>query len=275
MSDPERDQASARDRGAGERLDSWKEIAAYLRRDERTARRWAEAAGLPVRRVQGPGRRPVFAFKQEIDEWLRRRLEDSESPTAEPATSAPDPGAARPRFRRPAWTAAAVTVLAVALTAGYYLLARPHRARAARPSPVQIHSLAVLPLANLSGDPHQDYVAEALTDELITNLAQIPHLRVISRTSVLSYEGRKVSLAQIGRELQVDAVVEGSVARSGRHLRLNAQLIYIPGDRHLWARIFEGNAGNLVTLEDQLAAAATAGVETVIAPGTAPARPSR
>lgn len=277
MSDPERGQGSARDRSAGGRLDSWKEIAAYLRRDERTARRWAEAAGLPVRRAPGKGRRPVFAFKQEIDDWLGRRLDAGEPLTAETIPPGSSPGTSRPRPRKPALlvAAAVVTVLAAALAAGYYLLPRrPRRAGAARLSPVQVHSLAVLPLANLSGDQGQDYVAEALTDELITNLAQIPHLRVISRTSVLNYERRRVSLAQIGRELQVDAVLEGSVARSGRQLRLNAQLIYIPGDRHLWARKFEGNTGNLVTLEDQLAAAATVSIEAVIAPGTAPAKPA-
>lgn len=275
MSD-ERDRAGPGDWNPGERLDSWKEIAAYLRRDERTARRWAEAAGLPVRRAPGHGRRPVFAFKREIDDWLRRQ----DGPAAEPHAAATEeplppaaPGAGQADKK---WRWAVAVAAAMVLAAATYFARRegPPPANSAALARPGIHSLAVLPLANLSGDPRQDYIAEALTDELITNLAQIQNLRVISRTSVLNYAGRRISLAQVRRELQVDAVVEGSVARSGRRLRLNAQLIAIPADRHLWARKFEGSSDDLIAMEDQLSAAVAAGIRRALAPGAGPVHPA-
>ena len=99
-----------------------------------------------------------------------------------------------------------------------------------------IRSLAVLPLKNLSGDPSQDYFADGMTDELITHLGQINTLRVISRTSAMTYKGGHKPLAEIARELNVEAVVEGSVLRSGERVRIIAQLIQVPADTHIWAQ---------------------------------------
>ncbi len=99
--------------------------------------------------------------------------------------------------------------------------------------PTRIQSLAVLPLLNLSGDAQQEYFADGITDALITDLAQISALRVISRTSAMHYKGTKKTLPEIARELHVDAVVEGTVARSGERVRITAQLIDAPTDRHL------------------------------------------
>src|SRR5205823_8154971 len=108
-------------------------------------------------------------------------------------------------------------------------------------APTGIRSLAVLPLDNLSGDASQDYFADGMTDELITDLAQIRALRVISRTSVMVYKGARKPLPEIARELNVDAVVEGTVLRSGEQVRITAQLIQTPADRHLWAESYEGD----------------------------------
>ena len=99
----------------------------------------------------------------------------------------------------------------------------------------KIDSLAVLPLENLSGDKEQDYFADGMTEELIATLGKISALRVISRTSVMQYKGASKPLPQIGRELNVDAVVEGSVMRSGDRVRITAQLVHAASDRHLWA----------------------------------------
>ena len=119
-----------------------------------------------------------------------------------------------------------------------------------------IRSLAVLPLENLSGDPAQDFFADSMTDELITNLGQIGSLRVISRTSAMQYKGKSHKpLPQIARELNVDAIVEGSVVRSGDQVRITAQLVQGPADKHLWARSYEGNARDILTLQRQIASA--------------------
>jgi TolB-like protein len=108
--------------------------------------------------------------------------------------------------------------------------------------PRRIESLAVLPLENLSRDPEQDYFAEGMTEALITSLAKIGALRVVSRTSVMQYKGVRKSLRDIALELQVDGVVEGTVQRSGERLRISAQLIHAPTDTHLGGELRPGSA---------------------------------
>src|SRR5215469_6030335 len=113
----------------------------------------------------------------------------------------------------------------------------------------QIRSIAVLPLRNLSSDPNQEYFSDGLTDELITNLAQIGSLRVISHTSTMQYKSTKKPLPEIARELNVDGIVEGTVQRSGDRVRITAQLIHGPSDQHLWAHSYEGNMSDVLGLE--------------------------
>src|SRR5271156_5819078 len=122
-------------------------------------------------------------------------------------------------------------------------------------TPTGIRSLAVLPLDNLSGDPSQNYFADGMTDELITDLAQISALRVISRTSVMVYKGARKPLPQIARELNVDAVVEGTVLRSGHQVRITAQLIEASTDKHLWSQSYEGELRDTLALQHQVASA--------------------
>src|SRR5438105_9623750 len=114
-----------------------------------------------------------------------------------------------------------------------------------------IRSLAVLPLQNLSGDPSQDYFADGMTEELITDLAQLHALRVISRTSSMLYRRAHKSVPQIGRELNVDAVVEGAVVRSGGRVRITAQLIQAAADRHLWAASYEPDIRDVLGVQDR------------------------
>jgi TolB-like protein/DNA-binding winged helix-turn-helix (wHTH) protein len=116
-----------------------------------------------------------------------------------------------------------------------------------------IHSIAVLPLENLSGDPGQDYFADGMTDALITDLAQFSSLRVISRTSAMHYKGSHQPLPEIARELNVDAVVEGSVIRSGNRVRITAQLLEARSDRHLWAKAYDRDIREIMSLQQDVA----------------------
>jgi TolB-like protein/DNA-binding winged helix-turn-helix (wHTH) protein/Flp pilus assembly protein TadD len=127
--------------------------------------------------------------------------------------------------------------------------------RSRPPAPTGIRSLAVLPLDNLSGDASQNYFADGMTDELITDLAQISALRVISRTSVMAYKGARKPLPQIARELNVDAVVEGTVLRSGDQVRITAQLIEASTDKHLWSQSYEGELRDTLALQKRVAGA--------------------
>ena len=122
-------------------------------------------------------------------------------------------------------------------------------------APAGIRSLAVLPLENLSGDASQNYFADGMTDELITDLAQISALRVISRTSVMAYKEARKPLPQIARELNVDAIVEGTVLRSGDQVRITAQLIEASTDKHLWSQSYEGELRDTLALQSRVASA--------------------
>jgi TolB-like protein/Flp pilus assembly protein TadD len=133
-------------------------------------------------------------------------------------------------------------------------------------APVKIGSLAVLPFENLTGDDGQDYFVDGMTDALITNLAQVRSLRVISRTSVMPYKRANKSLPRIAEELGVDAVVEGTVARSGDRVRVTAQLIHAATDRHLWARTYERERRDVLALQGELAAAIAQAVEVKVQP---------
>jgi TolB-like protein/DNA-binding winged helix-turn-helix (wHTH) protein/Flp pilus assembly protein TadD len=123
-----------------------------------------------------------------------------------------------------------------------------------RPSPV-IRSLAVLPFESLSSDASQDYFADGMTDELISDLGQISALRVISRTSVMAYKRARKPLPEIARELNVDAVVEGTVLRSGDQVRITAQLIEASADKHLWSQSYEGELRDTLALQNKVAKA--------------------
>jgi len=124
-----------------------------------------------------------------------------------------------------------------------------------RGSQSRIRSVAVLPLENLTGDPSQEYFADGMTDALTTELARISALRVVSRTSAMRYKGSKKPLPEIARELQVDAIVEGAVIRSGDRVRIDAQLIQAAADRHLWAKGYDRKLGDVVALQGELAQA--------------------
>ncbi len=122
-----------------------------------------------------------------------------------------------------------------------------------QPNAASIRSLAVLPLENLSHDPEQEYFAEGMTDALTTEMSQIGALRVISRTSAMQYKDAKKPLPQIARELNVDAIMEGSVLRSGSKVRVTAQLIQASPEQHLWAKSYESDLRDVLILQSQVA----------------------
>ena len=132
----------------------------------------------------------------------------------------------------------------------------------------QIRSIAVLPLQNLSGDPSQEYFADGMTEELITDLSQISALTVISHTSVNTYKKSSKSLPEIARELHVDGVVTGSVTRSGERIRIIAQLVYAPEDKNLWAERYDRDLSGALTLQRTIAAAIGDEIRLKITPET-------
>jgi TolB-like protein/DNA-binding winged helix-turn-helix (wHTH) protein/Tfp pilus assembly protein PilF len=166
--------------------------------------------------------------------------------------------------RSPSRAKLAGGILAVFVIGIAFWLARPtprHTAAAPR-----LNSIAVLPLDNLSGDPSEEFFADGMTDQLITDLAEVGSLRVISRTSVMTYKGTKKSLPEIARELNVTAIVEGSVVRSGQRVRVTAQLIQAPTDQHLWAKTYDRDLGDILKLQGEVAYAIAQQVRAQFAP---------
>jgi serine/threonine-protein kinase len=196
-----------------------------------------------------PSPQPAPRFPAGAPAWGRAGSAGFEvSPRQEPRGSGVGPRAV------PRW------VLALALVAVPGLLVYAffsnlgglrHRLMGA-PAP-KIDSIAVLPLENLSADPDEEYFVDGMTEELIAQLAQISALKVISRTSVMQYKKARKPLPEIARELDVDAVVEGSVRRAGDRVRITAQLVHAPTDRHLWAKSYERDLSDVLTLQSEVA----------------------
>ena len=169
------------------------------------------------------------------------------------------------RWRTPFRRLATVAGVALLMAGGFFLIRREWPAP--RPQqPPKIQSLAILPLANLTGNKAEDYFVDGIHDSLIAELAQIHALRVISRTSVMQYKMTPKPLPEIARELNIDAVVEGSVTRSGDRVRVTAELLDARSDRHLWARTYERSATDVLTLESDLAKAIASEVRVALEP---------
>jgi uncharacterized protein (TIGR02996 family) len=237
-----------------ERLDSWKEIAAYLKRDDRTVRRW-EAEGLPVRRKVHKKQASVFAYKAEIDAWWNGRAPAAAADVTDAHTVLQ---IARTRASR--WLIVCGGALLAIVVVAYF----GTRSRLRGATAPKIKSLAVLPLKSLSGDLAQEYLADGMTEALIGRLSAIRDLRVISRTSVMSLKDTKMSAPDIAKTLQVDALVEGSVVREGNHIRVYAQLIRGATDEHFWSETYDRELPDAIALESDVAQSVARKVEVTV-----------
>ena len=284
------------------RLDSWKEIASHFNRSEKTVRRWEENEGLPVHRLLHEKRGSVYAYSDELEAWWESRqshnsvragplnqelhqpeLEaafaetaksdaetfvptlDGTSETDGSGTEERSPGSRVPTQRRQVifiiCGLLAIVGIIVVLAVGRFRSSALQRS-----SSVKIRSLAVLPFENLSGDTEQEYFADGMTAELITELAKISSIRVISRTSVMRYKRLRKPLADIARELNVDAVVEGEVLRSQDLVRVTAQLIDASTDRHLWSETYDRDLRDVVSLQADVAQSIASAIGARVTP---------
>jgi serine/threonine-protein kinase len=234
-----------------------------------------------VRRCLEKEPRDRYQTSRDVYNELKElRAEASSAPPALSAVRPPSGAVVRmpAPSKRKWWIAAAAAVL----VAGAIWIARSRTETARRSeaqggagtaAPQAIRSLAVLPLDNYSGDPSQDYFAEGMTDELTSQLANISRLRVISRGSAMQFKGKdRPPTPEIAKKLDVDAVVEGSVIRSGDKVRITAQLIDARSDRHLWAKSFERSSKDVLALQDELASAIANEIHVTLTPEEASRR---
>ncbi len=247
------------------RLDSWKEIAAYLHRDVTTVQRWEKLEGMPVHRHLHHKRGSVYALSSELDSWRQSRklrFEDEHEPALEAPADLDVQQTTVPPGRRWLVLSSAAVVLAALVTLAYVAA----RSRAGDASRSKIRSLAVLPVQNLSGDPSQDYVADGMTEELIGRLARIHGLRVISRTSSMHFKNTQLSAPEIARMLAVDAIVEGSLVRDGQQIRVHAQLIRAATDEHIWAGEYQRNYESILEVQGEVARSIVEQIELNLTP---------
>jgi TolB-like protein/Tfp pilus assembly protein PilF len=234
----------------GERLDSWKEIASYLDRSVRTVKRWEHLEGLPVRRHQHKRSSSVYAYTSELDAWAAGREPQLDGEACAQADAQGPAVAAASRL--PRWRAelAALGIAAIILTAGAYVVWQRLRAS---PAPATA-TLAVLPMVNLSGDPHEEYFSDGLTEEMIAELGGLEPMRlsVLARTSAMHYKHTRKRIDQIARELGADYVLEGSVRRVGERVRITAQLVDARTQRHLWAEHYDREARDVLRVQSEV-----------------------
>src|SRR5579872_3222462 len=257
MSEPgSKVQSNSGEQRAGQRLDSWKEIAAYLRRDVRTVQRWERGEGLPVHRHLHDKQGTVYAYQSELDEWWHGRQANS----AVAETAAPTGGASQPAINAAALAAAQeshtrywpwllAAAVGVLLVAGISLLRQ--RIWPARSGQVTV---AVLPFRDLNAAaPGQEYFAAGLSEEMMARLAQVApgKLRVVRLTA--AYRDR--SLRQIGSEFKADYVLQGSVRRDGKRVAITAELQQVRDQSQVWAESYERDLRDVLGIQAEVAGA--------------------
>lgn len=205
-----------------------------------------------VRTVQRFGYAWSGSADEVVDELVDQKAPEREAPAVATVTQSPRP---RRRFLL-------TLALVVAAGAGVGMIAWLRRPLAG----VEIHSIVVLPMVNLSADPSQEYFADGMTEALTANLAKIGSLRVVSRTSAMHFKGSPEPLREIARKLGVEAAVEGSVVREGDRVRITAQLVDARADRHLWAETYDRQIGDALLIQSELAEAIAHAVAAKIAP---------
>jgi adenylate cyclase len=210
-------------------LDSWKEIARYLRRTEKTCRLWELHLGLPVHRLDGSPKARVFAYIEELDRWKEEKLREGEK-------------------RWNIGLIAGLAALGIILVAGGLILIRPRPGRA---SPIA--SIAVLPFKDLSPAKDKDYLAEGMAETLINALSNLKSLRVPARTSAFSFKGREAEVREIGQKLKVETLLEGTVQAAEGRIRVTANLIKISDGFHLWSQTYDRNVDDIFAIQDDIA----------------------
>ncbi len=218
-------------------LESWKEIADYLKKAERTCRRWEKDFDLPVHRMDGSPKARVFAYKSELDQWIRKML---------PAVDESQKRRIYPKTLNRT-LAFALALIAPGLI-GWVVWVTFFAGRAPA-----IDSIAVLPLENISGDPEQEYFALGMHEALITELSKISGLKVISRPAVARYKDSEKSLSEIAGELDVEGIIAGSALEENGRVRISVQLIDPATEQNLWAEKYNKDYRDILILHSQAA----------------------
>lgn len=273
-----------RDPLPGRRLDSWKEIAAFFGRAERTVKRWESERGVPVHRLPGSGRGSVFAYTEELSAWLKGRSiqeldaddpaaahdQTSGSDSAGSAQAAPEPVVVPAAFGAWSLARAAAWIVPLALAMGLIvflwtgrtsirskaLASRPPAGSEPRVAYLGPDSVAVLPFTNERGDANSDYLSDGITESLIASLARVPHLKVRSRDAVFRFKGKQkdIDVGTLGSKLAVSVVVTGRLLLHGDAIDISTELTDIRDNTEIWGHRYVGKSSDIVSMQQQIAA---------------------
>ena len=238
---------------AGDRLESWKEIAAYFGREVRTVQGWEKTEGLPIHRHQHARAGTIFAFKSELDAWRAARKSSPEPAPPEPpaddpnTVDPPSPQVPEARNKLLWFTSAVLAVIAVAAVVWIW--------RNNSSSSETVSSVVVLPFIDMSPQKDQEYFSDGLTEEIIDALSRVPNLKVVARTSAFAFKGKNADIRQIARQLDVSAVLEGSVRKAGDQLRITAQLNRAADGTHLWSRTYDRQLRDIFSVQSEISQA--------------------
>ncbi len=245
-------------------LESWKAIAAYLGRTEKTCRKWERELGLPIHRLDNSAKAHVFAYEDELDRWKAEKLKEAKARKA---------GGLSGLFglsklsRQARLLLLSVTSLLILIIAGLLLRQSILRGNSASSLPIVYNSIAILPLINDSGDPNQEYFVNSMTDLIINELYKVAALDVSPRGSVMRYKNSDKPYKEIAEELNVEALVEASVLKSGDRIRLTARLIDpYRNDKIVWADTFEREFSEIMILQSILSLSIVNGIKVKLTP---------
>jgi len=251
MSDDSHVAPNAEPPSPDDRLESWKDIAAYLRRDVRTVQRWEQHDGLPVHRHQRAHRPIPYAYKSELDAWWTGRSDANGSAAVETSTSAPPV----PRRR----VVIAIAALLVAALAAASWIART------RSSPPETAAVAVLPFLDLSEGMKNEEFADGMTEELIDRLTKVEGLRVPAPAATFVFKNKRVAVPEIAKALRVTHVLDGSVRKSGERVRVAARLLRGDTGDIVWSDTYERPWGDILVVQDDIAGKVISALRTSFA----------
>lgn len=231
-----------------DRLESWKKIAAYLKRDVRTVQRWEATNGMPVHRHQRPHRPLPYAYKKELDAWWARSQTD-------PALARAVPIRISPRAK---------IVLMASVSVMFALIAGLSAYRLTKGGGAPPDSVGVLAFVDLSEGMVNEEFADGISEELIDRLNRIPGMRVPAPTSTFFFKYKQVPVDEIGRSLGVAYLVDGSVRKSGEQVRVSARLIRADDSMVLWSETYDRPWSDMLAVQDDIAREVTRALERAI-----------
>jgi len=251
------------DASANVKLDSWKEIAAYIGRDPRTVQFWEKLEGFPVHRLNHNARASVYAYTAEIDAWLQARS-GAKAPAAQnPPEDVASPVSSAAAAHLVVWIGAALVCACLLAAWVWSARSRQHPAPTAPPESI----LAVLPFQNQTST--DDSLADEMTGSVIADLGRIGKVQVIAPFSVMGFKGSHLPLPEIAAQLHAPLLLQGTVAQVGDRIQATVELIGAQGAVHLWGSTYSRQAGNTAPVADEIASAIAVDVTRRIT-GSAP-----